>query len=94
MSALKYPRPLIDPDTPAHLVEAEIYRKFDLMEQSHSTLKKLLAETVPEVRRSLYDQFLQINNDLGIPTESAEQLLGAAAPALHVAGTAQEGGAA
>jgi hypothetical protein len=82
MNAQHFPHPLIDPGTPAHLVEAEIARKLDLQEQSHKTIKSLVAETDPDARRSLYRQLRQINDTLGIPTDAADVLLG------------QEGGAA
>ncbi|TCP05676.1 Rha family transcriptional regulator [Rubrivivax gelatinosus] len=64
--------------------------KLVLMEQSHKTMRQLRAEADPAVQRNLYWQLRQINETLGIPTEAAGTLLGAAAPAL-LAG--QEGGA-
>lgn len=69
--------------------------KLVLMEQSRSTLRELVAEAVPALRRNLYWQLRLINDALGIPTESAEQLLGADATFALLAGAAaQEGGAA
>lgn len=64
--------------------------KLVLMEQSHKTMRQLRAEGDQAVQRNLYWQLRQINETLGIPTEAAGTLLGAAAPAL-LAG--QEGGA-
>jgi phage regulator Rha-like protein len=66
--------------------------KLTLREQSHKTIRDLMAEKEPAVRRNLYWQLLQINETLGIPTESAEQLLGADAPLLLT--VSLEGGAA
>lgn len=59
-----------------------MHLKFKLQEQSRRTMRELLAETAPAARRNLYWQLCQINEALGIPTESAEQLLGMDAPAL------------
>ena len=66
--------------------------KLTLREQSHKTIRDLMAEKEPAVRRNLYWQLLQINETLGIPTESAAQLLGADAPLLLT--VSLEGGAA
>jgi len=54
--------------------------KLVLMGQSRSTMAALLQEANPHAKRNLYWQLLQINDTLGIPTESAEQLLGTDAP--------------
>lgn len=51
--------------------------RLTLQEQSRQIAIKLQAETIPAVRRNLYWQLRQVNDALGIPTESAEQLLGA-----------------
>lgn len=51
--------------------------KLTLQEQSRCIAIKLQAEAAPVVRRNLYWQLRQVNDALGIPTESAEQLLGA-----------------
>ncbi len=63
-----------------------MHLKFKLQEQSRRTMRELLAETAAAARRNLYWQLRQINDALGIPTESADQLLGADAPALAVQG--------
>ena len=65
--------------------------KLVLMAQSRSTVAALVKETNRHARRNLYWQLRQINDVLGIPTEGAEVLLGADAPALPAL---QEGGAA
>lgn len=51
--------------------------KLVLQEQSRQIAIKLQAEAAPVVRRNLYWQLRQVNDALGIPTESVEQLLGA-----------------
>ena len=67
-----------------------LHMKFKLQEQSFQIMGRLMAEQRAAARRNLYWQLRQVNDALGIPTESAEQLLGTDAPALPV----QEGGAA
>ena len=67
-----------------------LHMKFKLQEQSFQIMGRLMAERQAAARRNLYWQLRQVNDALGIPTESAEQLLGTDAPALPV----QEGGAA
>lgn len=54
--------------------------KLVLMEQSHKTVKLLTNEVETHARRNLYLQLLQINDTLGIATESAAELLGSDAP--------------
>lgn len=49
-------------------------RMFELHEQSSRTLNALLAESDPGERRNLYWQLRQINDALGIPTDSMEVL--------------------
>lgn len=63
-----------------------MHLKFKLQEQSRRTMRELLAETAPAAKRNLYWQLQQINDALGIPTESMA--------ALDVAVPALEGGAA
>jgi tmRNA-binding protein len=48
-----------------------------LRDQSNKTLREVRAEQDPEVQLNLYFQFRFINDTLGIPTKSAELLLGA-----------------
>ena len=67
-----------------------LHMKFKLQEQSFQIMGRLMAEQRAAARRNLYWQLRQVNDALGIPTESAEQMLGTDAPALPV----QEGGAA
>ena len=67
-----------------------LHMKFKLQEQSFQIMGRLMAEQRAAARRNLYWQLRQVNDALGIPTESAEKLLGADAPALPVL----EGGAA
>lgn len=67
-----------------------MHMKFKLQEQSFQIMGRLMAEQRAAARRNLYWQLRQVNDALGIPTESAAQLLGADAPALPVL----EGGAA
>lgn len=67
-----------------------LHMKFKLQEQSFQIMGRLMAEQRVAARRNLYWQLRQVNDALGIPTESAAQLLGADAPALPVL----EGGAA
>ena len=67
-----------------------LHMKFKLQEQSFQIMGRLMAERQAAARRNLYWQLRQVNDALGIPTESAEQLLGTDAPTLPV----QEGGAA
>lgn len=64
--------------------------KLVLMDQSRSTMAALVKKSNRHGRRNLYWQLRQINDTLGIPTEGADVLLGADAPAL----SALEGGAA
>lgn len=56
--------------------------KLTLQEQSRKVMVLLLAENQPEAKRNLYWQLRQINDALGIPTESPTQLLGPAAQVL------------
>lgn len=63
-----------------------MHLKFKLQEQSRRTMRELLAEPAPAAKRNLYWQLHQINDALGIPTESMA--------ALDVAAPALEGGAA
>ena len=67
-----------------------LHMKFKLQEQSFQIMGRLMTERQAAARRNLYWQLRQVNDALGIPTESAEQMLGTDAPALPV----QEGGAA
>ena len=67
-----------------------LHMKFKLQEQSFQIMGRLMAEQQAAARRNLYWQLRQVNDALGIPTESAELLLGADAPVLPVL----EGGAA
>ena len=67
-----------------------LHMKFKLQEQSFQIMGRLMTERQAAARRNLYWQLRQVNDALGIPTESAAQLLGADAPALPVL----EGGAA
>lgn len=67
-----------------------LHMKFKLQEQSFQIMGRLMAADTPAGRRNLYWQLRQVNDALGIPTESAEQLLGVDAPVLPVL----EGGAA
>ncbi len=50
--------------------------KLMLQEQSRSITEKLKTESASFVRRNLYFQLRQVNDALGIPTESAANLLG------------------
>lgn len=77
-------KPLIDAQTPKHLIAATIRKQLALQEQSRKVMALLLAEPKPEAKCNLYWQLRQVNDSLGIPTESPEQLLGAAAPAVPV----------
>ena len=77
-------KPLVDASTPKHLIAREINRKLKRQEESRELLKQIQIQTDPDVRRRLYLRFREVNEDLGIPTDSAEQLLGADAPALTV----------
>lgn len=61
-----------------------MHMKFKLQEQSFQIMGRLMAEQRVAARRNLYWQLRQVNDALGIPTESAAQLLGADAPALPV----------
>ena len=63
-----------------------------LRDQSNMTLDQLQKEEDPQKRCHLYRQLKFINNTVGWPTSSAEQLLGADAPLLL--DVSQEGGAA
>lgn len=49
-------------------------RMFELHEQSSSTLNALLDEPDPTARHRLYGDLRQINDALGIPTDSMEVL--------------------
>lgn len=50
--------------------------KLMLQEQNRLIAERLKAGSAPFVRRNLYFQLRQVNDALGTPTESAEQLLG------------------
>ena len=67
-----------------------LHMKFKLQEQSFQIMGRLMTERQAAARRNLYWQLRQVNDDLGLPTESLEEMLGTDAPALPV----QEGGAA
>ena len=62
----------------------KLQTKLKLMEQSRATMQALVHETNPHAKRNLYWQLRQINDTLGIPTDSAEQLLGTDAPLIPV----------
>lgn len=49
-------------------------RMFELHEQSSRTLNSLLKKSDPGEKRNLYWQLRQINDALGIPTDSMEVL--------------------
>ena len=83
-------KPLVDPSTPKHLIGREISRKLKLQNETHKLWVQIREEAEPDKRRKLYQRLQVVNDALGIPTESAEQMLGTDAPALPV----QEGGAA
>ncbi|MBX9612413.1 MAG: Rha family transcriptional regulator [Burkholderiales bacterium] len=51
-----------------------MHLKFRLQEQSRRTMRELLTETAPAARRNMYWQLRQINDALGIPTESMAAL--------------------
>ena len=62
----------------------KLQTKLKLMEQSRATMQALVHETNPHAKRNLYWQLRQINDTLGIPPDSAEQLLGTDAPLIPV----------
>ena len=67
-------KPLVDPSTPTHLIDREVNRKLKLHEASRQTLQELLAQSDPDARRTLYATLCKVNDEAGIPTESAEAL--------------------
>ena len=69
----------------------KLQTKLKLMEQSRATMQALVHETNPHAKRNLYWQLRQINDTLGIPTDSAEQLLGMDAPLIPVHGDLADG---
>ena len=69
----------------------KLQTKLKLMEQSRTTMQALVHETNPHAKRNLYWQLRQINETLGIPTDSAEQLLGMDAPLIPVHGDLADG---
>ena len=69
----------------------KLQTKLKLMEQSRTTMQALVHETNPHAKRNLYWQLRQINDTLGIPTDSAEQLLGMDAPLIPVHGDLADG---
>ena len=69
----------------------KLQTKLKLMEQSRTTMHALVHETNPHAKRNLYWQLRQINDTLGIPTDSAEQLLGMDAPLIPVHGDLADG---
>lgn len=60
---------------------AAITVMLDLQKQGRNTMNRLLKESQPEERFQLYQKLRQINDALGIPTDSME-VLGVRAPAL------------
>ena len=54
-------------------------RMFELHEQSYRAISALLNEPQPETRLGLYQKLRQVNDALGIPTDSME-VLGVKAP--------------
>ena len=69
----------------------KLQTKLKLMEQSRTTMHALVHEANPHAKRNLYWQLRQINDTLGIPTDSAEQLLGMDAPLIPVHGDLADG---
>ncbi len=69
----------------------KLQTKLKLMEQSRTTMQALVHEANPHAKRNLYWQLRQINDTLGIPTDSAEQLLGMDAPLIPVHGDLADG---
>ena len=67
-------KPLVDPSTPKHLIDREVTRKLKLHEASRQTLQELLAQSDPDARRTLYATLRRVNDEAGLPTESAEAL--------------------
>lgn len=60
-------------------------QRLTLQEQNRKLQALLEGETAPAARRNLYWQLRQVNDALGVPTESAAQLLGPDAPPLPIA---------
>ena len=67
-------KPLVDPSTPKHLIASEINRKLKLQNESQKLLKQIREDADPAAQRWLYKRLKAVNDDLGIPTESAEAL--------------------
>lgn len=69
-----YIEPLLDPHAKQFRKGISLRDKLTLQEQGQRALKKLLKESDPGERRNLYWQLLQVNDSLGIPTDSMEAL--------------------
>lgn len=69
-----YVEPLLDPHAKQFRKGISLRDKLTLQEQGQRALKKLLKESDPGERRNLYWQLLQVNDSLGIPTDSMEVL--------------------
>lgn len=69
-----YVAPLVDDK--AFRAGIKLKDKLTLQAQSRATVQALEAETSPRARRNLYWQLRQINDALGIPTESMRAWLG------------------
>lgn len=69
-----YVEPLLDPHAKQFRKGISLRDKLTLQEQGRRTMNNLLNESRPHARRDLYWQLRQVNDSLGIPTDSMEVL--------------------
>lgn len=78
-----YVEPLLDPSDKQFRNGIPLRFKLTLQEQGRRAMNNLLNESRPEARRNLYWQLRQVNDALGIPTDSME-VLGVKQPVVDV----------
>ena len=76
-----YVEPLLDPYSKEFRKGISLRHKLTLQEQGQRTMKNLKNESDPDTRRNFYWQLRQVNDSLGIPTDSME-VLGVQPPTL------------
>lgn len=69
-----YVEPLLDPEIKKFRKGISLRDKLTLQEQGQRALKNLLKESDPGEKRNFYWQLRQVNDSLGIPTDSMEVL--------------------
>ena len=67
-------KPCVDSSASKHLIVSVIICKFMLLFERQKVLKQIREDADPAAQRWLYKRLKAVNDDLGIPTESAEAL--------------------